>query len=189
MTTIRSFRPADAAAVAALIARCLREVNSRDYPPDLIDRMCAHFTPERMIELSGIREIFVATSTARAAEPLSESPPRPDSRPAPEPHAPPASESVFRPAAEPASGTVLGTVSRDGNKVFTMFVDPRAHGQGIGRKLMTHIEGLAEADGFDHMETGASISAHDFYRRLGYSDVRVSETDFGLNYILRKPLA
>ncbi|MFB9318055.1 GNAT family N-acetyltransferase [Cryptosporangium minutisporangium] len=83
---------------------------------------------------------------------------------------------------------VLGTVSRDGNKVFTMFIHPRAAGQGVGRRLMRHIEALAATDGYDHMETGASITGHGFYHRLGYVDVRTSETEFGLNYILRKPL-
>jgi hypothetical protein len=38
------------------------------------------------------------------------------------------------------------------------------------------------------METGASITAHQFYRKLGYADVRESESAFGLNYIVRKPL-
>lgn len=38
------------------------------------------------------------------------------------------------------------------------------------------------------METGASITAHGFYLRLGYTDVRESRTEFGLNYVLRKPL-
>ncbi|WP_425473200.1 GNAT family N-acetyltransferase [Streptomyces montanus] len=83
---------------------------------------------------------------------------------------------------------VVGTVSRDGNKVYTMFVDPDLVGRGIGRQLMQYIEALAVRDGFDHMETGASITAHQFYLKLGYTDVRESETEFGLNYILRKPL-
>jgi hypothetical protein len=38
----------------------LREVNSRDYPAEIIDSMCAHFTAERFIELSGSRRIYVA---------------------------------------------------------------------------------------------------------------------------------
>lgn len=38
------------------------------------------------------------------------------------------------------------------------------------------------------METGASITGHGFYLRLGYVDVRESETDFGFNWIMRKPL-
>jgi GNAT superfamily N-acetyltransferase len=145
---IRVFTPTDADAVAALIGRCLREVNSRDYPPEIIERMCAHFTPARVAELAGQRQMFVA--------------------------------------GEP--GTVLGTVSRDGNKVYTMFVDPAAAGRGIGRALMTHIEALAAAEGHAFMETGASITGHGFYHRLGYADVRISDTEFGRNHILRRSL-
>jgi GNAT superfamily N-acetyltransferase len=146
---VREFRDADAEAVAGLVAVCLRTVNSRDYPPEIIERMCAHFVPERFLELAAQRQIFVAER----------------------------------------DGTVAGTVSRDGNKVFTMFVHPRHHGHGIGRQLMRHIEALAAADGFDHMEAGASITAHEFYHRLGYVDVRTSETGLGINHVLRRPLA
>ncbi|WP_426503507.1 GNAT family N-acetyltransferase [Dactylosporangium sp. McL0621] len=141
---IRRFEPGDAAIVAGLIARCLREVNSRDYPPELIERMCAHFTAARVAELAAAREMWVCEH---------------------------------------------GTVSRDGNKVYTMFVDPDAAGRGVGRALMAHIEARAAAEGHAFMETGASITGHGFYHRLGYTDVRTSETEFGLNYILRKPLA
>ncbi|MBB2947428.1 GNAT superfamily N-acetyltransferase [Actinoplanes lutulentus] len=144
---IRLFRPEDAPAVSAVIRACLRDVNSRDYPPDVIDTMSAHFDPARVQELAARREMFVAESDQ-----------------------------------------ILGTVSRDGNKVYTMFVRPDQIGSGIGRRLMTHIESLAAAEGFDHMETGASITGHGFYQRLGYTDIRTSETTFGLNYILRKPL-
>ncbi|MEV1086187.1 GNAT family N-acetyltransferase [Streptomyces sp. NPDC050211] len=144
---VRSFRPDDAARIAAIVHRCLREVNSRDYPAHIIDKMCEYFTAERFIELSASRLIYVAEDTR-----------------------------------------VVGTISRDGNKVYTLFVDPDSAGRGIGRQLMAHIETLARRDGYDHMETGASITAHRFYLHLGYTDVRESETKFGLNYILRKPL-
>lgn len=145
---IRSFRPGDAPEISDVIGRCLREVNSRDYPESVITLMCEHFTAGRIAELAGERQMFVAVE----------------------------------------DGTVVGTVSRDGNKVFTMFVRPGTIGRGVGRQLMRHIEALAAAEGHAYMETGASISAHGFYQRLGYLDVRTSETDFGLNYILRKPL-
>ena len=36
---VRRFRDADAEAVAALIQRNMREVNSRDYPPESIQAM------------------------------------------------------------------------------------------------------------------------------------------------------
>ena len=38
------------------------------------------------------------------------------------------------------------------------------------------------------METAASITAHAFYLALGYTDLRESETGFGLTYLMRKPL-
>ena len=150
MTTIRPFETEDAAVVAGIIDRCLREVNSRDYPPDVIDRLCAHFTPEVVAALAGRRQMFVAT------------------------------------AADP--GGIVGTISREGNRVHTMFVRPDAAGSGVGRLLLRHVEALAAADGHDVMETSASITAHGFYRRLGYHDVRSVDTDFGLNLILRRPL-
>ncbi|MEV4134098.1 GNAT family N-acetyltransferase [Dactylosporangium sp. NPDC049742] len=147
MATIRRLQDVDAPAVAAIIERCLREVNSRDYPIEIIERMCGHFTEHRVRELATQREVYVAEADG-----------------------------------------IVGTVSRDGNKVYTMFVHPSVAGRGIGRQLMRHIEALAVADGYDHMETGASITAHDFYRRLGYVDVRSTDTDFGLNFILRRNL-
>ncbi|MFC4110701.1 GNAT family N-acetyltransferase [Micromonospora zhanjiangensis] len=148
VATIRPYRSDDGPILSAIVRRCLREVNSRDYPADVIDRMCRHFTAERFDQLATVRQVWVLEE----------------------------------------AGTPVGTVSRDGNKVFTMFVDPDRAGQGIGRRLMTHIEELAAADGHDHMETGASISGYGFYHRIGYVDVRESDTEFGLNYILRKPL-
>ncbi|MGC4817649.1 GNAT family N-acetyltransferase [Micromonospora sp. DT63] len=147
--TVRQFRPEDGEALSALVVRCLREVNSRDYPAELIDEMCAHFTADRFRELGVERRIYVAEE---------------DGRP-------------------------VGTVSRDGNKVYTMFVDPDAHGRGVGRRLMRHVEELARAEGHEFMETGASLTGHGFYRRIGYTDVRVSDTVFGINHILRRPLS
>ncbi|GAB3939127.1 hypothetical protein [Micromonospora vulcania] len=69
--------------MAGLIERCLREVNSRDYPKEVIERMCDHFTEQRINELAIQRQMFVAEANG-----------------------------------------IAGTVSRDGNKVYTMFVDP-----------------------------------------------------------------
>jgi GNAT superfamily N-acetyltransferase len=145
---VRPFLPEDASRLAEIVQRCLREINRRDYSAEIIDRMCAHFTAQRFVELSTSRRIYVAVVDQVAA----------------------------------------GTVSRDGNKVYTMFVDPDLANRGIGRRLMSHIETLAMQEGHDFMETGASITGHGFYHKLGYSDVRQSETEFGLNYILRKPL-
>ena len=47
---IRPFHRDDAQQLAEIVERCLREVNSRDYPADIIDKMCAHFTAQRLSE-------------------------------------------------------------------------------------------------------------------------------------------
>ncbi|MBE1532639.1 GNAT family N-acetyltransferase [Actinomadura algeriensis] len=142
---IRPFRSGDAPGLAALVRRCLREVNGRDYPVDAIDRMSAHFTPGRFVELARIRRVYVADD----------------------------------------GGRPVGTVSRDGGRVYTLFVDPDRIGQGIGRRLLRHVEDLAAREGHAYMETGASITAHSFYLRLGYGDVRESDAES----VLRKPLS
>lgn len=82
---------------------------------------------------------------------------------------------------------IVGTVSRDANKVYTLFVDPDMTGQGIGRQLMRHVEMVAAQEGHDYVEAGASITAHQFYLASGYHDIRATETEFGTNYIVRKP--
>ncbi len=146
MVDVRPFRADDSTAVSAVIVQCLLEINSRDYPEEIIARMCAYFSARRMKQLAEERQVFVAVENE----------------------------------------TVVGTVSRDGNKVFTMFVQPGMIGRGVGSRLMRHIESLAAGEGYEYMETGASITAHGFYQRLGYVDVRATETEFGLNYILRK---
>jgi hypothetical protein len=51
-TRVRAFRDADAEAVADLVALCLRTVNNRDYRLEIIERMCAHFVPDRFLELA-----------------------------------------------------------------------------------------------------------------------------------------
>ena len=59
---IRHFRAGDEAATSIIICRCLREVNSADYPPDVIEGLAASFTPEKVARFPEGRETFVAES-------------------------------------------------------------------------------------------------------------------------------
>ena len=45
---IRLFNEADAEAVQDIIHRGLREINGKDYPPELIEEYCAYFTLEKI---------------------------------------------------------------------------------------------------------------------------------------------
>jgi GNAT superfamily N-acetyltransferase len=145
---IRTYQPGDDRRLADMVKRCLVQVNSRDYSSQVIDRLCLYYSPERFIELSRRRRIYIAGS----------------------------------------GSNVVGTVSREDNQVNTMFVDPDWTGHGIGRQLMRHIESLAAQEGHDTMETEASITAHNFYRRLGYIDLHEEQTDMGLLYVMCKRL-
>lgn len=148
-TEIRLFQDKDADELSTVITRCLKEVNSKDYPAETIGGMVAYFTPEKVKELAQEREMYVAVQADKA----------------------------------------IGTVSRDGNKVFTMFINPDFAGQGIGSQLMDYAEQQVATSGFGFVELGASITAHDFYQKRGYDDVRETETESsGLNYIMQKQL-
>jgi ribosomal protein S18 acetylase RimI-like enzyme len=146
--TLRRFRTGDEASISGLIVRCLREVSARDYPADVINRLCQHYSAATIGALATERDLHVAE----------------------------------------VDGTIAGTVSRDGHQVFTLFIDPGHGGRGLGRQLMDRVEADAAAAGFGTMETAASITAHGFYRKRGYTDIRESRTEFGLTFIMRKTL-
>jgi GNAT superfamily N-acetyltransferase len=146
--TLRCFLAGDEAALSDLIVRSLREVSAQDYPADVIDRLCRHYSAATICTLATERDMHLAE----------------------------------------VDGTVAGTVSRDGHRVFTLFVDPGHAGLGLGRQLMDRVEADAAAAGFGTMETAASITAHEFYRQRGYTDIRESQTEFGLTLVMRKAL-
>lgn len=57
---VRPFAPDGSEQVSKVIVRCLKAVNSRDYTPGQIDRLCAAFTPGRVLERFGNRVRLVA---------------------------------------------------------------------------------------------------------------------------------
>ena len=77
MIDIRPFRSDDSEETSAVITRCLQEVNSRDYTPSQIERLCGEFTPEKMrkrfgessfVAVHSKGEEVVGTATLRADE-------------------------------------------------------------------------------------------------------------------------
>lgn len=57
---IRKLKKEDATEVSHIIRRCLREVNSKDYPKKAIISLCDFFTPDLIIKNMGDRTIYVA---------------------------------------------------------------------------------------------------------------------------------
>ena len=73
---IRPFHADDSERAADVIIRCLQEVNSSDYTPAQIERLCAEFTPtkvrerftERLSYVAVRKELVVGTATLQEAE-------------------------------------------------------------------------------------------------------------------------
>jgi GNAT superfamily N-acetyltransferase len=69
--------------------------------------------------------------------------------------------------------------------VHGVFVHPQHIGRGIGTLLMEHLEQTATRQGLTTLLVPASITAHEFYVKLGYQDVRqITAEAAGLDYIM-----
>ncbi len=58
--TIRKFKSMDSSKVCEIIKRNLIEINSKDYPEDIIIDMCNLYISEYMIKIAEKRDIYVA---------------------------------------------------------------------------------------------------------------------------------
>lgn len=59
--SIRKATTADASEISNLIISSLRQTNTQDYSPDIIDRVVNNFTPEKVTELIKSRQVFIAS--------------------------------------------------------------------------------------------------------------------------------
>jgi N-acetylglutamate synthase-like GNAT family acetyltransferase len=57
---IREFKSMDSLELCAIIKKNLVEVNSKDYPEDIINSMCNLYTPNHIIKMAKERDIYVA---------------------------------------------------------------------------------------------------------------------------------
>jgi GNAT superfamily N-acetyltransferase len=69
--------------------------------------------------------------------------------------------------------------------VRSVFVEPLAARQGIGRRLMKAIEDAMRNDGFRVAELGSTDNGRDFYRNLGYLPSGGFQVDVGDGIRLR----
>lgn len=63
--TIRSFEPADASAVSALICTAMRVSNTRDYPDALMEEAVQHQQPQNVLDRAAWTHFYVAEETGR----------------------------------------------------------------------------------------------------------------------------
>ena len=66
---------------------------------------------------------------------------------------------------------LIGTASLEKNRILSVFVEPDLHKQGIGRKLVKHLEITAIKEGYNKIEIPSNITAVKFNK-----NVRTSKT-------------
>lgn len=74
-----------------------------------------------------------------------------------------------------ASLGTFGEVEDNNWTVFTVFVKTDCHGRGIGRILMDEVEELARSKGITELIVPSGLTARNFYKKLGYSELEYLE--------------
>lgn len=151
---IRAFRKEDADEVAQVIARTLRESNSKDYPKEYIEYNVASHSADELLKTSEQRHIYVVCDGERIV----------------------------------GTGGIAGYWgSRTESILLTIFVLPQYQGKGVGRKIIQTLEQDEYALRAYRIEIPASITAVEFYRKLGYDYKNgVKELEDGRLYRLEK---
>ncbi len=75
--------------------------------------------------------------------------------------------------------TLVGTATLQQARVRNVFVSPLCHGQGIGRRLMAHLEDAARRQGLTTLALRAGLGAVAFYQKLGYTPMGLREAPLG----------
>lgn len=84
---------------------------------------------------------------------------------------------------------VVGTASLDGAVVRTVFVSPAVQGLGVGTRLMAEIERIAHIKGVTLLTVPSSVTAQEFYTKLGFKAVGDSYHGDERTIIMERSLA
>ncbi|MCK4952808.1 GNAT family N-acetyltransferase [Candidatus Bathyarchaeota archaeon] len=70
------------------------------------------------------------------------------------------------------SGEILGTISVEGDVVFSVFIKSNYQRKGIGRKMIEYIENNTKDKGIKTLRVSSSTTSFEFYKKLGYRKIK-----------------
>jgi N-acetylglutamate synthase-like GNAT family acetyltransferase len=78
------------------------------------------------------------------------------------------------------NGEIVGCVLAKEDKMRSLYVLPSLMGKGLGRELVEIAEECIKDKGYERIWLWSSLVAHDFYKHMGYRDVKEIPNKDGL---------
>ncbi len=163
---IRIIEEKDIEKTVEIIQKNLLKVNSKVYPPEVIDFMCAYYNLEDFKrKINDFNDLFVV-------------------------------ESVYGPGDKNNIKQIIGVggwqINPEDSKegvVRCMFVEPKLHGKGIGLRLLEVIENRVKGH-ISKLTLESSLNAVTFYEKLGYTAIGTKDHGkFGYVELMEKDLS
>ena len=76
-------------------------------------------------------------------------------------------------------GSIVATGTLVGNEILGVFVKPEDQGQGLGKRIMSELEGRAKKKGFSEIVLSVSLASRKFYDNLEYEVLAKCSLDVG----------
>ena len=87
------------------------------------------------------------------------------------------------------SDEILGTISIEGDVVFSVFIESNYQRKGIGKKMIEYIESNAKKKGIKTLKVSSSITSFEFYKKLGYKKIKSTiHKLLGETILMSKPI-
>ena len=163
--TIRLIQGKDIEKTVEIIHQNLRKINSKVYPPDVIDFMCAYYNLEDFNKtINEFNDLFVAETDNREED-----------------------KSNIKEIIGVGGWQINPDDPKEG-VVRCMFVEPDLHSKGIGLKLLKVIENQAKVH-VSKLTLESSLNAVKFYEKLGYIVIETKDHGkFGYVKLMEKEL-
>jgi GNAT superfamily N-acetyltransferase len=163
---IRLLQEKDIEKTVEIIQKNLLKVNSKVYPPDVIDFMCKYYNLEDFSEkINDFTDLFIAESENGLG-----------------------GKSNIKQIIGVGGWQINPEDPKEGI-IRCMFVEPELHGIGIGLKLLEVIEKHVKSH-ITKLTLEASLNAVKFYTKLGYTAIETKDQgNFGVIKKMNKDLA